>query len=185
MAMTVIETATIADGALPVDRLAGQMRLADGVTTDSEQSTRLRLRLRAAIDMIERKIGRVLLSRSVTVGGTTADGRRLSLPIGPVSSVLDAWVDRGGVNVDLPGSTIEQSSHRAVVVLALPVRQDEFVRLTLSAGYGDWPDLPDGLSQAVLLTAEALDGGAGDVLTPMALALLAPYRDVRIGGVSR
>ena len=185
MAFTVIETGTISDGDLPVDRLAAQMRLADGVADDPEQAKRLRLRLRAAIDLIERRIGRVLLSRSVTLGGRSTGQRRIELPIAPVSAVTAMSLHRAGGDVAHTLPRIEAAADRPVAILAQPIRAEEYIVMTVTAGVDAWDLVPHGLSQAVLLLAEALDAGDREILTPMVRSLLRPFERMRIGGTTR
>lgn len=181
MALTVIEMGEVPDEALPVGELAAQMRLADGATDDPAQAPRLRSRLRAAIDEAERRTGKVLVMRRAVLVGYSSDARRVSLPISPVGRVMDATVQRGGADVVLGGVDVEAGTYRPAAVLADPVRDTEFLTLTVEAGYGAWEAVPPGIRQAVLLIAEALDAGEGEVLTPMAATLLAPHRLVRIG----
>lgn len=181
MGMTVIEVEAILDGMLPIGRLAAQMRLADGVTADPEQLERLRLRLGAAVDAVERRLGRMLIARTVTLAGTSAGGRQVMVPIHPVTTVTSVSVRRGGVEVPLDVVSIEPMADRCAVLLSMPVRPDEALRVSVIAGYGEWTAIPPAMGQAVLLMAEALDAGEGPALVPMAETLLAPYRPVRIG----
>lgn len=185
MAMTVIEVGAISDERLPLGQLAAQMRLADGVIGDPEQGLRLRSRLRAAIDLAERRLGKILLLRDVILDGPVEGGRRIRLPVAPVAGIVDAAVIRGGIETPLGAVSIEAAGEGAVAVLSVPVGVDETVRMTVTAGFGDWAAIPEGVAQAVLLIAEALDAGEGPALVPMAETLLAPYRAVRIGRVGR
>ena len=181
MGMTVIEVDAVADAMLPVGPLVAQMRLADGVTTDPEQLERLRSRLRAAIDLVERRLGRILLARKVTFAGSGPGGRRVSVPTQPVADDVVVTVRRGGSDMAIDVLALERGADGAVVVLASPVRTDEAFRVVLTAGAEAWPDVSAGIAQAILLTAEALDAGEGEALVPMVETLLAPYRVVRIG----
>ena len=182
MAVTVIEKGDVSDEALPIGELAAQMRLADGVTQDPEQSMRLRTRLRAAIDAIERRIDIVLLARTLTIAGQCEDMRRVRMPVRPVTRAVVASVRRDGLDVALAPISIENGRAEPWAVLSMPVRPSEWVELVVEAGHSDWAAVPGSLRQAVLLTAEALDAGEGEILTPMIATLLAPYRLVRIGG---
>lgn len=181
MAMIVTDSGGIADELLPVAELAVQMRLADGVVAAPDQAERLRLRLRAAMDIVERRIARVLIERDVTLTGTVEDGRRVRLPIAPVSAFLAGTVRRGGVDLSFGAGSIEADGHRTVAILPVSVRSEETVRLTLRAGYGAWAAIPDALRQAVLLTAEALDAGEGPGVVATVDTLLSPFRVIRLG----
>ncbi len=78
---------------------------------------------------------------------------------------------------------IEPDGHQPVAVMKHAINEGEWVRMTVHAGFGDWPDVPDALRQAVLLMAEALDAGDGPGLVPMAEALVAPFRNIRVGSI--
>lgn len=181
MAMTVIDPGRVADEMLPVAELAVQMRLADGVAASPDQADRLRLRLRAAIDAVERRIGKVLIAREMVLVGNVEDGRRTRLPVAPVEALLAATVRRGEADLTLGPGAVEIDAHRPVAVLPASVRGTEIVRLTVRAGFGSWSAVPDALRQAVLLTAEALDAGEEPGLVGTVEALLAPFREIRLG----
>lgn len=182
MAITAIDMGEIADVALPVEELAVQMRLADGVLDDPVQSARLLARLRAAVDEVERRTGLLLFARQMTLAGSTPGARRVRLPVRPVAEVVDAFVLRAGSRVSVGPVTMEEGPAEALVVLAQPVRDTEHLMLDVVAGYESWGAVPASLRQAVLLIAEALDAGDGEILSPMAASLLAPFRRLRIGG---
>lgn len=182
MAMTVIDSQGIADEMLPVEQLAAQMRLADGVDEVPGLAARLRLRLRAAIGTVERRLGKAVIGREFVLSGMAQGGRRVVLPIAPVDEVVGVSVTRDGVPIDLGTATVEPDTDCPVVVLPYPVGQGEWLRITVRAGFGPWNAVPDDLQQAVLLTAEALDAGEGHGLSEAAAALLAPFRTIRIGG---
>ncbi len=185
MAMTVIDSEGIADGALPVAELAAQMRLADGFDVVPGLAARLRLRLRAAIGTVERRLGKAVIGREFTLAGPAQGGRRVVLPIAPVTGVVGVSVTRDGVPVLLGQAVVEEDCDHPVIVLPQSVGQGEWLRLTVQAGYGPWEAVPVDLRQAVLLTAEALDAGEGYGLGEAAQALLAPFRSVRIGRAGR
>lgn len=182
MAMTVMDSQGIADEMLPVEDLAAQMRLADGYDDVPGLSARLRLRLRAAIGTVERRLGKALIGREFVLSGIAGGGRRVVLPIAPVDAVVSVSVTRGGVSVALGGASVTPGPVHPVAVLRQDVREGEGLRITVRAGFGPWTAVPSDLQQAVLLTAEALDAGEGHGLGETAQALLAPFRTVRIGG---
>lgn len=181
MAVSVIEKGEVSDGALPVGELVAQMRLADGVTNDPEQAARLRARLRAAIDAVERRTGMIILARTVTLAGQAEDARRIRLPVRPVIRTVVATVKRDGIEMALGPVGLEPGGDQAVAILSAPVRDAEYLSLVCEAGHASWMAVPASLRQAILLVAEALDAGEGVVLTPVAESLLAAFRDVRIG----
>lgn len=182
MAMTVIDSEGIADEMLPVEQLAAQMRLADGYDDVPGLSARLRLRLRAAIGTVERQLGKALIGREFTFSGTAGGGRKVVLPMAPVNSVVSVSVTRNGASIPLGKALVAPYAVRPVVTLEQAVAEGEWLRITVVAGYGPWSAVPDDLQQAVLLTAEALDAGEGNGLGEAAQALLAPFRNVRLGG---
>lgn len=185
MTMTVIETERVADVALPVMQLAVQMRLADGVAASPDQAERLRLRLRAALDAVERDTGRILLARTITLGITRGGQMALLLPFAPVGPQAGVSVERAGVQVDLGPTRVEADAHRPRLELPQGVAIDETVRVTVQAGFGTWDQVPDGLRQAVLLTAEMFDVGGAAELQPVIDALLKPFRSIRLGRADR
>ncbi|WP_299818571.1 hypothetical protein [uncultured Jannaschia sp.] len=184
MSMTVIDSQGIADESLPVAELAAQMRLADQYETVSGQASRLRLRIRAAIGAVERRLGKVLIRREFTLAGEVGGGMRIPLPIAPVESIITVSAARAGVLFALGEARVLADAHRPVALMNRPVNDGEWVRMTVQAGYGDWPDIPEALRQAVLLMAEVLDAGAGPGLIPLAETLVAPFRDIRVGGTA-
>ena len=185
MALLLIEIDEVPDAALPLAELAAQMRLADGTIDDPAQAARLRARLRAAIDDVERRTGRALARRTAVLAGAAGDARRIALPVTPVARIVEARVRRGAADVPLGAVALETGVAGTVALLGEPVGEAELVTLVLEVGPDGWAAVPPGLRQAVLLIAEALDAGEGPALTPMAERLLAAHRPVRIGGARR
>ncbi len=182
MAMTVIDSEGIADEMLPVEQLAAQMRLADGYDEVPGVSARLRLRLRAAIGTVERRLGKALIRREFVLSGTARGGCRVVLPIAPVDAVMSVFLLRNGISIPLGDALVAPDAVHPVVILQQTVAEGDWLRISARAGFGPWSAIPDDLQQAVLLTAEALDAGEGHGLGKAAAALVAPFRSVRIGG---
>ncbi|MCK0166893.1 hypothetical protein MWU52_04945 [Jannaschia sp. S6380] len=180
--MTVIDSEGIADEMLPLAELAAQMRLADGFEVVPGQADRLRLRLRAGIEAVERRLGRALIAREFLLSGEVLGGRRVPLPIAPVEAVLSAAISRAGALFALDAATVEAGARGTEAVLARAVSDGEVLQLRVRAGYGVWSDVPGPLRQAALLLAEALDMGGDAEARRMAEAMMAPFRPLRIGG---
>lgn len=176
MAMTVQGSDRIPDEALPVAQLAARMRLADGYEAIPGEGDRLRLLLAAAIATVERRSGRVTIARDVTVAGERGEGRRIALPVAPVQMLRVIEMAGGGGPVTVGGTLDTQGG----IVLSDGVRQGVPLRIVVRAGYGDWEMVPGELRQAVLMLAEALD--TGEPVGAAVDALIAPFRNVRIGG---
>ncbi len=178
MAMMVLSQEGIADDALPVAALAAQMRLPDLWDAVPSQVDRLRQRLRAAISMVETRSGRLLIARDVILGGEAPGGNCVPVPLLPVSDHLGAEI--GGVAVTT--LRVENGLSGPVIVLARSVSGGVRITVRVRAGYETWAEVPDGLAQAVLVLAEALDMGTLDAVEGTARALIGPYRLRRIGG---
>ncbi|WP_299651730.1 hypothetical protein [uncultured Jannaschia sp.] len=183
MPMTVVDSQGIAEESLPVSELVAQLRLADQYESVPGQEARLKLRLRSAIGAVERRLGKVLIRREFILAGEVKGGTRIVLPIAPVDSVISVSASRAGALFSLGEAMIEPDGHQPVAVMKHAINEGEWVRMTVHAGFGDWPDVPDALRQAVLLMAEALDAGDGPGLVPMAEALVAPFRNIRVGSI--
>lgn len=181
MALRVLETEAVAEDALPVEALAAQLRLPDGWDTVPGDRMRIVGRLGAALEAIERRVGRMILSRLVILGGRTC-GRSLVLPVGPITDLVSVEVDRGTGWVGLPGAALAAGLFASRVVLPYPLAQDLSVRVTVRAGHSDWGSVPGDLGQAVLHQAEALERGEEASMARPIAELIAPFRRVRLGG---
>lgn len=182
MTMMVQGSEEIAEGALPVADLASALRLPDGYETVPGQMARLQARLRAAIETVEARSGKILLARTVTLTGSATGGGRAALPVAPVAEVVAASMRHGPESIALGGAYVEPQVHRPVLVLGRDVRAGTTLTVTIAAGYSTWEQVPAPLREAVLILAGGLDSGedvAGAVDT-----LIAPYRLRRIGGAA-
>jgi uncharacterized phiE125 gp8 family phage protein len=177
--MSMLEPETIPDGALPVAELAAQMRLPDGWETVPGQERRLRGRLRAAIADVEARLGKLLILRTVSARLPVEPDRRVTVLLAPVREVLSVKDAETGAAVAV--ERLNPGAHEATVSLGDAVPAGAELTLSLRAGYGGWSDIPDGLAQAVLLLAEAADGGDAVSGADRVNALLAPMRSLRLG----
>lgn len=184
MVLMVLETEALQDSALPVAQLAAQMRLPEGYDAVPGQDVRLRLRLRAAIVALERRLGKILLAREVVMCGACDGDRRVALPIAPVTSLNTVEIVRDGRVTDVSGARIEEDAQRPWLVLPHSLPGDAKLRVAVRAGWADWVAVPEALAQAVLMSAEALDVGETPTSSAMVEGLIAPWRVRRIGGAS-
>lgn len=179
MVLMVLETEALADGALPVQQLAANMRLADGYAAVPGQEERLRLRLRAAIGAIERRLGRVLIDREVVLTGSGGSDR-IAVPVRPVNSLVLVEEIGAGPWSAVAGARLEEDATGVALVLPGAPSDASRLRVVVRAGYGAWDDVPSELGQAVLGWAEALD--LGEPVPAEVERLLGPWRLLRLGG---
>lgn len=186
------EITPVAEAALPIAPLREHLRLGTGFSDDNLQNGLLVASLRAALALVEARIGKAVLSRPFRVSLPGWNDRYSQrLPVCPVVSVDQVRVlDKdGGAEALAPESyRLVQSKHRASLEAlgAFPsVPSHGSVEITLVAGYGAaWNAVPAGLKQAVLMVAAGLYEGraveGGDILTPTVNALLAEFRLSRL-----
>ncbi len=197
--MMLVEETTVPLAALPVDQFKDHLRLGSGFSDDGIQDGLLAGHLRAAMAAIEARTGKILIEREFNWTLTAwRDARRQPLPVAPVSAISGVVItaisgvetvidpDRWYLEPDLQ----RPSLHPVGTCLpALP--QGTSVTISMLAGFGpDWDDLPDDLSQAVMMLAAHFYEFRFDVsraappFPTNVLALIAPYRTVRmfIGG---
>ncbi|PWJ19148.1 head-tail connector protein [Jannaschia seohaensis] len=179
MVLRVLETEALADAALPVAQLATHMRLAEGYALVPGQEDRLRLRLRAAIATIERRLGLILIAREVVLTGP-GGAARIAVPVGPNAVLVSVEQELGGVTSAITGGVLRLEDTLGPV-LELPKAPPETaqLRVILQAGFANWDAVPAELAQAVLAWGEALD--LGEDAPKAAERLIAPWRAARIG----
>ena len=184
---------------LPMDAFKAHLRLGTGFGEEDIQNEVLESYIRAAIAAIEARIGKVLLSRSLSWELTCWRGGDVqSLPIAPVSEISSVTlVDRAGAETVVEDGTyrLERDAHRPKLVsqgAALPtIPFNGSARVVFVAGYGaTWLELPPDLREAVFLLAAHYyenrrdQNGAGGLMPFGVMALLDAYRVVRtLGGV--
>ena len=198
-AMMLTEITSVAAGSLPVQALKDHLRLGSGFADDGMQDGLIEGYLRAAMAMIEGRIGKVLLARrfKLALEDWRARGEQ-ALPVAPVSEIVSVTlVDRAGAPTVVPATRygLEKDMHRPKLVadgLLLPdVPSGGSVDIVFQAGFGAaWASVPVDLRQAVLLLAaqyheQRAETGVG-MLPFGVMALIERWRTVRIlgGGVA-
>lgn len=181
MAMMLQGSDGIMDEALPLADLAASLRLPDGYETIPGQITRMQGRLRAAIAMVEGRTGKALIARNFVLQGTVEAGKRVPLPVSPVAAVGAIELQQGSAAFDLSVEFIEVHPYRPIAVLSQAVRSGSRLTMSVTAGYSSWAQVPAPLREAVLMLAEQFD--TGEEINEVIDGLIAPYRQLRIGGV--
>ncbi|WP_193141642.1 MULTISPECIES: head-tail connector protein [unclassified Meridianimarinicoccus] len=197
--MKLVELAPVSVFDLPMAELREHLRLGTGFADDDIQDPVLERALRAALDAIEARTGKVLFARAFrwTVSAWRSPVVQ-ALPVAPVTQItaLSLVEATGAVTPLSPADvTLEEDLHRPQLHPAqgclptIPMRGK--AEVTFVAGFAaNWSGIPADLAQAVLLMAahfyEArLDGGDDGNLPFGVGALIARYRTVRIlGGAS-
>lgn len=195
--MRLDEMGAVPDAALPVAAFRDHLRLGTGFGTEGLQDGLLAAHLRAAIAVIEGRIGKVLLARRfrLVLGAWRGDGAQ-ALPVAPVAALVEvALVDGAGARVVLPagGFRLVADAHRPKLAArsgALPaVPAGGSVEVIFDAGFGaDWAAVPPDLSQAVMLLgaefyeARIDDGSRGAGLPLVVQSLIERWRNVRVLG---
>lgn len=195
--MILIEQTSVPVGALPVQEMKNHLRLGTGFADDGVQDQLVESYLRAALAVIEGRIGKVLIARRFL---WTLDGWRWAseqaLPVSPVTGIVSlTLVDvAGGGTVVAPARyQLVQDTHRpkiAAVGAVLPaVPADGRAEVVFDAGFGaDWAAVPKDLLQAwMLLCADFYerrhDMDARAAGLPFAVqALIERWRTVRVLG---
>ena len=195
--MILIEQTTIPTLALPIAAFKTHLRLGTGFADDTLQDGLLESTLRAAIAMIEGRIGKVLIARRFK--WTIEDwrtGAEQALPVAPVTAVVSVTlVDSTNVAVvvDPARYKLVQDTHRPKVIaagLALPlVPMAGRAEIVFDAGFGAaWAAVPADLAQAVLLLAAEYyehrsESGVRDGGLPFGVVtLIERWRTVRVLG---
>lgn len=191
--MQLSETTALADGDLPIAAFRAHLRLGTGFADSESQDTELAQYLRAAIGVIEGRIGKALIIRGfrlVLSRWRWVDEQ--AFPLAPVVAVTDvALRDGEGVlsPVDPARWRLQVDDHRPVlrargaVLPAIP--QGGQAEIEFQAGLaGDWADLPGDLAQAVFLLAaqyyEARTGAEGAAIPVGVAALLSRWQPMRL-----
>lgn len=194
--MMLIEQTAVPVAALPVQGLKDHLRLGTGFSDDGMQDVLIEGYLRAAIAGIERRIGKVLLSRQfLWVLEAWRDLAGQALPVAPVTAVVSvALVDGAGVVtvVDPARYRLVSDTHRprlaAAGVLLPVVPVDGKAEVVFDAGFGaTWSGVPADLAQAVLLLAAEFyerrhEAGLVAGLPFAVQALIERWRNVRVLG---
>lgn len=157
-----IEQTTVPGAALPVQALKDHLRLGTGFADDGMQDALVESFLRAAVAVIEGRIGKVLIARRFLLSlEDWRSGSEQALPVAPVSAIVSVTlVDAaGGAAVVDPGRyRLVPDTHRpklAAAGILLPlVPVEGRAEVVFDAGFGaDWAAVPADLAQAVMLLA--------------------------------
>jgi uncharacterized phiE125 gp8 family phage protein len=160
--MMLIEQTTVPTLALPVQALKNHLRLGTGFADDGMQDGLIESYLRAAMAVIEGRIGKVLIARDFkwSLEDWRAGGEQ-ALPVAPVASISQiSLLDRDGNAEVVPVGLyrLVQDTHRPKVQASgfmLPqVPMGGSIEIVFVAGFGPaWSDVPADLAQAVLMLA--------------------------------
>lgn len=198
--MILEDLSTVPVTALPIAAFARHLHLWTGFADDGSQDAVLETYLRAAIGAIEARIGKILITRSLSWSVTVwRDAAAQALPVAPLQAI-DALqlVDRsGGVSV-VPTDQydLEKDSQRPRLVAVSgtlpPIPPGGSAEILFQAGYGaTWAEVPVDLAQAVFMLAahyyenRAAAGNSEDLMPFGVLALIETHRTVRILGGRR
>jgi len=190
--MILTELTSVPAITLPVEQLKAHLRLGTGFADSDLQDELLETYMRAAISTIEARSGRVLLQKQYSWQLTRwRDPVRQVLPVRPVSGVTEIkLIDTVGGEILVDATEFRfvpddicpaiEATHTALP--KLPVGGT--VKVIIDAGFGPaWDNVPSDLAQAVLIVASnAYENrtGTGEAVPMAALALIEPYRALRL-----
>lgn len=191
--MYLIEQAEMAAASLPISEFRDHLRLGSGFSDDAFQDAVLEQALRSAIAQVESHCAKAILTRQFvwTLAAWRDLGRQV-LPRAPLVS-MDALtlidLDGQAEIIDPKRYSVQVDAHRPAIVakgFVLPqITVGGRAELMFTAGFGEaWAQVPAGARQAILeLAASAYENRTGsDKLPASVIALLAPYRQVRLFG---
>lgn len=194
--MKLTETTPLLTADIPVAEFSDFMRLGSGFADDGGQNVLLETVLRAAMGAIEKRISKILIARGFNwqIYIWRRDRRAQVLPVAPINAISQIMmIDDLGVSsvVDPSVYRLEFDNARprvmpmATNLPEVPVNGSAVI--TFDAGYGIWVDVPSDLRQAVFLLAANYYENRNDLVKASGqmpfgvLALLEPYRDIRLG----
>jgi len=195
--MILNEITTVPSEAIPVAAFSEHLHLGSGFSDDGAKDAVLETYLRAAISAIEARSGMALFLRSFALGlysWNNINGQ--PLPVSPVQSIQSMrLVSSVGVEslVQSDHYRLQKDGHRSRVLatgISLPhLPHNGSVEIVLDAGFGPgWEDIPADLRQGVLMLAahhyENRNGKDAGHFPSGVLALLEPYRAIRLGGAA-
>ena len=193
--MMMVELTSVPSAALPVDELAGHLRLARGFSDDGSQNAQIEACIRAATSAIEARIGKALFERrfALTLTAWHATDAH-SLPIAPVSAIESVKViSRAGAETPVDSGVyyLRRDRHRPRLLAAgstLPApSMGGTIEVEFVAGFSvDWAGIPADLRQAVVILAGEFWGQdlQPDKGIPVSVSvLLEPHRSLRLHGV--
>lgn len=194
--MMMVELTSVPSASLPVSALSDHLRLSSGFADDGSQDTQLESCLRSAMAAIEARIGKVLMQRQFALTMVSWQNPASHvLPIAPVA-IVDAikLIARNGDEsvVDETRYMLRPDAHRPAIETvagSLPTpATGSTIEVTVTAGYGaDWSGVPADLQQALLALAAEFYNLAEALprhMPPHVMALIEPYRQIRLRGGS-
>lgn len=195
--MILNETTTVPSEAIPVAAFSEHLHLGSGFADDGALNTVLETYLRAAISAIEARSGMALFQRNFTwmlYSWSNPNAQRV--PIGPVQAITTIrLISALGAETiaDAEDYRLQKEGHQSRIVatgVSLPhLPHNGSVEIGLEAGFGPgWDDIPADLRQSVLMLAahhyEHRTGKDVGTFPSGILALLEPYRTIRLGGAA-
>lgn len=194
--MNLTETTVLTSADFPVAELKDYLRLGSGFADDNAQDLLLETCLRAAMGAIEARTSKILIERNFdwVFYDYKTEGVAMLLPVSPVLW-LNLFYTYSVAGVATVYSTnnfkLQIDSQRMKLVAKsgevpkVPENGSGLIKIT--AGYGDWAEIPANLRQAMLMLAasyyENRDIMVSDkVQMPYAVAaLLMPFQRIRLG----
>lgn len=194
--MMLTEETPVPSAALPVEEMKDHLRMGSGFADDGLQDGLIETYLRAAMAVIEGRIGKMLFQRRfLWVLDCWRDAEQ-ALPVSPVAGIVSlTLVDAAGAEVVVPATAYRliKDLHRprlagkGASLSTIPT--EGVVKVVFDAGFGPaWTDVPVDLRQAVLLLAGEYyehrhDDGAQAAGLPFGVVtLIERWRTVRILG---
>jgi len=193
--MNLTETTVLSSADFPVAELKDYLRLGSGFADDNAQDLLLETCLRAAMGAIEARTSKILITRNFDwiFYDYKKAGVAMVLPVSPVSwlNLFYTYSVAGVATVYSTNKFRLQVDSQQMKLVAkvggvpeVPENGSGLIKIT--AGYGDWADIPANLRQAMLLLAASYYENRdvmvkGAVQMPYAVAaLLAPFQRIRL-----
>jgi uncharacterized phiE125 gp8 family phage protein len=194
--MMLTEMTPVPQAALPVAEMKDHLRMGSGFAEDGLQDGLIEIHLRAALAVIEGRIGKMLFQRRFLWVLDCWREAEQALPVSPVVGIVSVTlVDAAGGEGVVPTAAyrLVPDLHRPRLAgkgTTLPTIPSEgLVKVVFDAGFGAaWTDIPVDLRQAVLLLAGEYyehrhDDGAQAAGLPFGVVtLIERWRTVRILG---
>jgi len=195
--MILNELTTVPSEAMPVAAFTEHLHLGSGFSDDGANDAALETYLRAALSAIEARSGIALFLRSFSLSlYSWGNPNAQRLPISPVQSIHSMRkISSAGAEVLVNSDhyRLQKYGHRSTIMatgICLPhLPHNGSVEITLDAGFGStWEEIPADLRQSVLMLAahhyENRTGKDAGMFPGGVLALLEPYRAIRLGGAA-
>jgi uncharacterized phiE125 gp8 family phage protein len=128
--------------------------------------------------------GRAFVSQRWTLWLDRSDGR-IELPLPPLQSVesVTLYAPDGAASLLDPDAYAVAGQHLLLGTAPAGLRAANGIAVAFTAGYGAASDVPPAIGQAILALVASLyehRGGDGAPMPDNALALLAPYRTIKL-----